>query len=114
MREAIRSDFRVDARGRNATRHLDVRFGTTNGQALLRMGRTQIQAQSSIKLVQPQNGKPNEGYYKFNVEFSSLLHGCENAGMNVTLQEMRIDISRFIDKVLKSSRAIDREGLCIV
>ena len=34
--------------------------------------------------------------------------------MNVTLQEMRIDISRFIDKVLKSSRAIDRESLCIV
>ena len=34
--------------------------------------------------------------------------------MNITLQEMRIDISRFIDKVLKSSRAIDRESLCIV
>lgn len=34
--------------------------------------------------------------------------------MNVTLQEMRIDISSFIDKVLKSSRAIDRESLCII
>jgi exosome complex component RRP45 len=64
--------------------------------------------------MQPQGAKPNEGNFKFNVEFSSLLHGCENAGMNITLQEMRVDISRFIDKVLKSSRAIDRESLCIV
>jgi len=34
--------------------------------------------------------------------------------MNVTLQEMKIDIAQFIDKVLKASRAIDRETLCIV
>lgn len=27
---------------------------------------------------------------------------------------MRIEISNFIDKVLKSSRATDREGLCII
>lgn len=27
---------------------------------------------------------------------------------------MKVDISRFIEKVLKSSRAIDRESLCIV
>jgi len=81
---------------------------------MLKLGRTQVATQASLKLMQPQGGKPNEGNFKFNVEFSSLLHGCENAGMNVTLQEMRIDISRFIDKVLKSSRAIDRESLCIV
>lgn len=114
LREAIKSDFRVDARGRLAPRHTEVRFGSGNGQALLKLGRTHVLAQTSLKLMQPQGSKPNEGFFKFNVEFSSLLHGCEAAGMNVTLQEMRIDISRFIDKVLKSSRAIDRESLCIV
>ena len=114
IKESIKSDFRVDARGRLAFRHIDIRFGTSNGQALLKLGRTQVSTQASLKLMQPQGGKPNEGNFKFNVEFSSLMHGCENAGMNVTLQEMRVDISRFIDKVLKSSRAIDRESLCIV
>jgi exosome complex RNA-binding protein Rrp42 (RNase PH superfamily) len=44
LREAIKSDFRVDARGRLAARHLDVRFGSANGQALLKLGRTNVQA----------------------------------------------------------------------
>jgi len=91
-----------------------VRFGQANGQAHLRLGRTQVLTQASLKLVQPQGGKPNEGFYKFNIDFSSLLHGCEQAGMNVSLKEMKIDISQFIGKVLKSSRAIDRETLCII
>ena len=85
IKEAIKSDFRVDARGRQAFRHLDIRFGTSNGQAMLKLGRTQVATQASLKLMQPQGSKPNEGNFKFNVEFSSLLHGCENAGMNITL-----------------------------
>jgi exosome complex component RRP45 len=67
-----------------------------------------------MKLVSPQQGKPNEGFFKFNIEFSSLIHGSEYTNMTNILSEMRVDISRFIDKVLKSSRAIDRESLCIV
>lgn len=43
-----------------------------------------------------------------------MTHQAEYTGMVSHLQEMRVDISRFIDKVLKSSRAIDRESLCIV
>jgi exosome complex RNA-binding protein Rrp42 (RNase PH superfamily) len=34
--------------------------------------------------------------------------------MTVNLQEMKVDIALFIDKVLKASRAIDRESLCII
>lgn len=34
--------------------------------------------------------------------------------MQNTLSEMRVEISRFIDKVLKSSRATDKVSLCIV
>lgn len=80
---------------------MNLKFGPANGQALLKIGRTQVYASSYIKLVQPQGGKPNEGFYKFNVEFSSLLHGCEQAGMTMPLQDMRVDLSRFLDKVLK-------------
>ena len=93
LKEAIKTDFRVDARGRLAFRHLDLRFGTSIGEYLLKLGRTQVLTQASLKLMQPQGNKPNEGFFKFNVEFSSLLQGCENAGMNVTLQEMRIEIA---------------------
>lgn len=78
------------------------------------MGKTKVLSQTSLKLVSPQPGKPNEGFFRFNVEFSSLMQASEFTGMTGTLSEMRIDISRFIDKVMKSSRATDRESLCIV
>lgn len=42
------------------------------------------------------------------------MHSSEAYSATNTLQEMRIDFQRMIDKVLKQSRAIDREGLCIV
>jgi exosome complex component RRP45 len=53
LKEAIKTDFRVDARGRLAFRHLDLRFGTANGQALFKLGRTHISSQTSLKLMQP-------------------------------------------------------------
>jgi exosome complex component RRP45 len=69
---------------------------------------------TSLKLVSPQEGKPKEGFFKFNVELSSLLHSSETLNMGTTLQDLRFDIAQFIDKVAKSSRATDRESLCIV
>ena len=67
MEQAIKSKFRVDARGLNDYRPLEIRFGSENGQALLRLGKTHILTQSSLKLVSPQPGKPNEGFFRFNV-----------------------------------------------
>lgn len=78
------------------------------------MGRTHILTQASLKLVSPSPNKPNEGFFRFNTEFSSLMHSAEYTSSTMTLSEMRVDITRFIDKVLKSSRATDRESLCIV
>ena len=78
------------------------------------MGQTKIITQSSLKIVSPKPGKPNEGDLKINVEFASLMHSAEFAQQTTTLSEMRIEIASFIDKVLKQSRTTDREGLCII
>ena len=43
-----------------------------------------------------------------------MNHSAEFNQQFNTLSEMRIEIQSFIDKVLKSSRATDREGLCII
>lgn len=112
--QAIKGKFRVDTRGLFDYRPIDVRFGEENGQVFLKMGRTQILSSSSLKLVSPQPGKPNEGFFKFGIEFSSLQHAAEYVGATNSLAEIRVDITRFIDKILKSSRATDRESLCIV
>jgi len=129
--EAIRLDCRADARNAKETRLIrqaqfenhrrdapwqvdQIKFGDENGQVLLRMGQTKILTQSTLKMVSPKPGKPNEGDLKINVEFSSLLHSAEFAQQTTTLSEMRIEIASFIDKVLKQSRCTDREGLCII
>jgi exosome complex RNA-binding protein Rrp42 (RNase PH superfamily) len=59
-------------------------------------------------------GKPQEGFLKFNVEFDSLQQAAEFTNQTTTLQEMKIEIQNFIDKIVKSSRVTDREGLCII
>ena len=78
------------------------------------MGQTKIVTQSTLKMVSPKPGKPNEGDLKITCEFASLLHSAEFFQQTTTLSEMRIELSSFIDKVLKQSRATDREGLSII
>ena len=65
-------------------------------------------------MVSPRPGKPNEGDLKITLDFGSLMHSAEYAQQANTLSEMRIEISSFIDKVLKQSRTTDREGLSII
>ena len=42
------------------------------------------------------------------------MHQAESAQQTTTLSEMRIAIASFIEKVIRSSRATDAEGLCII
>jgi exosome complex component RRP45 len=124
MLEAIRADCRVDARTRTESRLLrdtqhgvstdQVKFGAENGQCLIQLGHTKVITQSVLKIISPKPNKPNEGEIRFNVEFTSLMHSAEFNQQTSTLAEMRVEIANFIEKVIKSSRATDAEGLCII
>jgi len=81
---------------------------------MVRLGQTKVLTQSHLKIVCPRAGKPNEGELKIKVEFSSLNHSAEFNQQTNTLSEMRIELQNFIEKVIKQSRATDREGLCII
>jgi len=130
--EAISLDCRADARSAKETRLLrqadlvkkygqesfgfveQIRFGRENGQVMVRIGQTKVITQSVLKIISPRAGKPNEGDLKINIDFAALGHSAEFNQQTNTISEMRVEISNFIDKVLKSSRATDREGLCII
>jgi exosome complex RNA-binding protein Rrp42 (RNase PH superfamily) len=81
---------------------------------VLKLGNTKVLTQSHLKITCPRAGKPNEGDLKIRVEFSSLNHSAEFNQQTNTLSEMRIELQNFIEKVIKQSRATDREGLCII
>jgi exosome complex component RRP45 len=123
MLEAIRANCRIDARTCTESRLLKdnlqtekhrIRFGVENGQCCVQIGQTKVITQSTLKIICPKPSKPNEGEIKFNIEFTSLLHSAEYNQQTTTLSEMRVEISNFIEKVVKSSRATDTEGLCII
>lgn len=109
--EAIKLDCRVDARACKETRLLrsaelaakgskskqgmivdQIRFGSENGQVLLKMGQTKVITQSHLKIICPRAGKPNEGDLKAKIEFSSLNHSAEFNQQTNTLSEMRIEL----------------------
>jgi len=123
MMEAIKANCRIDARTciesrllkRNSqTEKQRIRFGVENGQCCVQIGQTKVITQSMLKIICPKPAKPNEGKIKFNIEFTSLSHSAEYNQQTNTLSEMRVEISNFIEKVVKSSRATDSEGLCII
>lgn len=81
---------------------------------MVKFGHTKVITQSVLKIISPKPNKPNEGEINFKIEFSSLLHSAEFNQQTATLTEMRVEISNFIEKVIKNSRATDAEGLCII
>ena len=46
---------------------------------MLRVGQTKIVTQSTLKMVSPRPGKPNEGELKITLDFGSLMHSAEYA-----------------------------------
>lgn len=73
MLEAINADCRIDARKRNETRLLRdhanskpdlIKFGQENGQCMVCIGQTKVVTQSTVKIISPKIGKPNEGDIK--------------------------------------------------
>ena len=58
IKEALESDFRVGGRSALDLRGLEVKFGKKNGQLLLKLGRTAVLTQSTLKLMSPKQAKP--------------------------------------------------------
>jgi len=81
---------------------------------MVKMGQTKVVTHSSLKIVNPKEGRPNEGDIRFNIEFSALAHMADFNQQTNTLQEMKIELQNFIEKTVKASRVTDKEGLCII
>lgn len=61
-------------------------------------------------IVEPFRERPSEGFLQFNTELSPMASTQFEPGRPT---EDSIEISRIIERALKTSRAIDTEALCI-
>lgn len=110
--EALRREgIRVDGRALVACRRLGVRFGAAHGEVEVTFGPTRASAVCSGEIVTPQHERPNEGRISFHVEFGPIASPSFDAGQR-SMQATAV--GNLIERLIRGSRAVDAEALCIV
>jgi exosome complex component RRP45 len=93
-----------------------------HGHVETALGNTLIISQIQSQLVTPFSDRPFEGFIEFEVDFLPMAHvNFENLlGYNVKdyhrrqRNELSNSIERMLEKVIKRSKAINTESLCIL
>eukprot|EP00927_Polykrikos_kofoidii_P017234 TRINITY_DN17826_c2_g1_i1.p1 TRINITY_DN17826_c2_g1~~TRINITY_DN17826_c2_g1_i1.p1 ORF type:complete len:516 (-),score=134.94 TRINITY_DN17826_c2_g1_i1:74-1621(-) len=106
-----REHVRVDGRALAAYRRLAIRFGAAHGEVEVSLGPTRALAVCSGEIVTPPPERPNEGKISFHVEFGPMASPSFEVGRPSVYATT---VSNFVERLLKGSRAIDAEALCIV
>jgi len=109
--EALWEGKRLEGRGVNDVRDIDIVFGTEWGSVLVTQGTTRVLAQVSAQVTEPRLARPNEGILIVNVELSPLAAPRFEPGR---LSDEGVEINRTLERCLKESRCLDLESLCII
>lgn len=106
---SLNEQLRIDGRSFTDGRNMDINLGPAYGQSDVRLGGTRVLASIESQIVRPSpNSAANEGILKFQMNVSPM------AKMNEFTSETDAIISRFLERGLRNSGAIDLEGLCVV
>ncbi|KAJ1795509.1 3'-5'-exoribonuclease [Coemansia sp. RSA 2399] len=110
--EALGKGLRVDGRGPYDYRTLKISCGPTYGLVEVQLGQTRVLARVSCEVTRPFPDRPTEGFVQFNAELSNMAApGLESSGKASTQE---IAVSRMLERIIRQSRAIDTEALCIL
>lgn len=110
--QALREEgIRVDGRALTAWRRLGVRFGAAHGEVEVTFGPTRASAVCSGEIVTPPVERPNEGRISFHVEFGQIASPSFESGRPSV---QATTVANLIERLIKGSRAVDAEALCIV
>eukprot|EP00929_Paragymnodinium_shiwhaense_P111719 TRINITY_DN80008_c0_g1_i1.p1 TRINITY_DN80008_c0_g1~~TRINITY_DN80008_c0_g1_i1.p1 ORF type:complete len:457 (+),score=133.17 TRINITY_DN80008_c0_g1_i1:114-1484(+) len=110
--QALRKEnVRIDGRALTAYRRFGLRFGAAHGEVEVNFGPSRAFAVCSGEIVTPPPERPNEGRITFHAEFGPIA----SPGFEVGRPSVQATtVSNFIERLLKGSKAIDAEALCIV
>jgi len=104
-------NVRVDGRALAAYRRLGLRFGAAFGEVEVSLGPTRALAVCSGEIITPTPERPNEGRIGFHVEFGPIASPGFDVGR---ASSQATAVANFIERLLRGSRAVDAEALCIV
>ncbi|KAJ1878046.1 3'-5'-exoribonuclease [Coemansia sp. RSA 486] len=110
--EALQKGVRVDGRGLYDYRALRISCGPALGMVEVQLGQTRVLARVSCEVTRPAPERPTEGIVLFSCELGSLAAPGLDNGPRASAQE--VSVSRMVERIIRQSRAIDTEALCIM
>ncbi|KAJ1721154.1 3'-5'-exoribonuclease [Coemansia erecta] len=107
--EALGKGVRVDGRGIYDYRGLRIACGPASGMVEVQLGQTRVLARVACEVTRPAAERPTEGTVQFSSELGTLAAFSLDRAV-----AQEVSIARMIERVIRQSRAVDTEALCIV
>ncbi|KAJ2642201.1 3'-5'-exoribonuclease, partial [Coemansia sp. RSA 1285] len=111
--DAVAKGVRADGRGPTDLRALRIACGPTHGLAEVQLGQTRVLARVTCAVARPLPDRPTEGLVQVNAELASLAMPPSPQTTAAAMEEEMAVVSRMVDRVIRQSRAVDTEALCI-
>ncbi|CAJ0597270.1 unnamed protein product [Cylicocyclus nassatus] len=108
--EGFAENQRLDGRTLTDFRQVKLVVGAECGTALCTMGDTKVLCAVSATLTEPRATRPNKGFVAVDVDMSPMGNP---ANEHNRLGERGLELTRMLELVLRDSRCIDVESLCI-
>ncbi|EIM80688.1 ribosomal protein S5 domain 2-like protein [Stereum hirsutum FP-91666 SS1] len=108
---ALEQNLRLDGRAALEMRLPELIFGDELGCVECVFGKTRVLAQVDAKMIRPTPERPYEGQILIHSEISPMASSEYEPGRP---SDEEVALSRMLDKVLRRSDAVDKEGLCIL
>eukprot|EP00746_Dinoflagellata_sp_MGD_P165248 gnl/MRDRNA2_/MRDRNA2_94407_c0_seq1.p1 gnl/MRDRNA2_/MRDRNA2_94407_c0~~gnl/MRDRNA2_/MRDRNA2_94407_c0_seq1.p1 ORF type:complete len:443 (+),score=110.66 gnl/MRDRNA2_/MRDRNA2_94407_c0_seq1:35-1330(+) len=110
--QALRKEnVRIDGRALAAYRKMGIRFGDTAGEVEVNFGPTRVLAVCTGEIVVPEASRPNEGRIIFSIDYGPMASPAFDVGRPTPQAQTA---GNLLERLLKGSRAIDAEALCII
>lgn len=116
---SLRAGVRIDGRPLDSSRNVRIELGPAHGRAHVSLGRTIAVASASAEAVAPNPDRPAEGTIGINVEYSAASSEAAALDFAVLGAQPATDRASMmlrgtVEKVIRESRALDTEALCIL
>lgn len=111
VKAALLSSVRLDGRSFLESRPLHVSFSSELGWVEVQLGATRVLATTYATLVPPRSDRPYEGFIELRAEVQPMA-GVQFERNRTGEEEVLFE--RALDKAIRRSECLDREGLCVV
>ncbi|KAI4250458.1 MAG: hypothetical protein L6R40_000056 [Gallowayella cf. fulva] len=109
--EAFQQDIRLDGRGLESYRNINLSFGDDHGVADVQLGKTRVLARISASLTAPFADRKFDGIFTITTELSPMASPAFEVGRQTETETI---LSRLLEVALRRSSALSTESLCLL